>query len=155
MLTPQRGAATMNRKEPIMTETLAADRVAIADLLSRYWQAADGRDTPSVAALFAEDGVFAGVGMPELKGRAAILDFFMQFHRSPAASAALHFFAPPAIDVDGDTAAASCLMLYVAPTDSGSYGVAGLMRYDDELVRHQGRWLFGRRNVSPIGDLNA
>jgi hypothetical protein len=87
-----------------MTETLAADRVAIADLLSRYGQAADGRDTPSVAALFA---------------------------------------------------AASCLMLYVAPTEAGPYGVAGLMRYDDELVRRDGQWLFGRRNVSALGSLNA
>jgi hypothetical protein len=42
MLTPQRGAARTNRKEPTMTETLAADRVAIADLLSRYRQAAEG-----------------------------------------------------------------------------------------------------------------
>ena len=137
-----------------MTDMLAADRVAIADLLARYGQAADSQDTASVVALFAEDGVFNGAGMPELGGRAAILDFFTHFHRSPEAASGLHFFAPPVIAVEGHTATASCLMLYVAPTESGP-GVAGLMRYDDELVRHEGQWLFGRRKVSLLGGLNA
>jgi uncharacterized protein (TIGR02246 family) len=134
-----------------MTETQTADRAAIADLLSSYWLAADGQDTHGVASLFAEDGVFDGAGLPVLEGRAAIEEFFTTYHQGPHATTAMHFFAPPRIVVDGDGATVACYMLLLAASAEGPPALGGLMRYDDELVRRDGRWLFARRAVAPAG----
>jgi len=134
----------------VMTDTEVADRAAIADLLSRYWLAADGQDTHGVASLFADDGVFVGSGLPVLEGRAAIEEFFGTYHQGPHATTAMHFFAPPRIAVDGDEATVSCYMLLLAASADGPPAVGGLMRYDDELVRRGGRWWFARRTVAPV-----
>lgn len=137
-----------------MSDTLAADRTMIADLLARYGRAADSHDPPAVAALFADDGVFDNSAQPPLNGRAAIEEFFTAWISStdPASRSGLHFFGPPLIDVDGDSATATCMMQYLDRTEAGGRTITYLARYDDELVRRDGRWSFARRSVVPLVD---
>lgn len=83
------------------------DREAIRELISRYGPLADSGDAQGVAALWAEDGVYAVAGFGEAKGRAAIAALIDgDNHRQLMADGCAHVLGPVAIDLDGDSATA-------------------------------------------------
>ena len=85
------------------------DCEAIRDLISRYGPLADSGDAAGVAALFAEDAVYAVGGMGEAKGRDAIAALIEgPVHRELMANGCAHVLTSPAIDLAGDRATARC-----------------------------------------------
>ena len=120
------------------------DRAEIEQLLLNYGRHLDARDFKAYGQLFARDGVWEG-GMGTVQGPAAIQAFMEK--AIPGANTAhnFHLLSNFVIDVQGDTATAWSRWQFVAPDQDGRPVVAQAGRYDDTLVREDGRWKFKRR----------
>lgn len=130
-----------------------ADRAAIHALLIAYGATLDARDFDGFARLFGSDGVYVAGGGTEAKGAAA-----GQMMREVFTANALgfrepsfHLFYNEVVTFDGpDRARATSMSLYMVPDEANRPVAAIAARYEDELVRKDGRWLFARRTVKPI-----
>lgn len=128
-----------------------ADRAAIHELLIAYGTTLDNRDFEGFSALFGTDGVYVAGGGTELKGPAT--GEFMQrvLTESPRARRQpnFHLLFNEVITLDGpDRARASSMGMFMVPAlGTGRIEVSSVARYEDELVKVKGRWLFKRRTV--------
>ena len=121
------------------------EREAVRELLARYCHYADSGDTERLLALFTGDAVLEMVGGMTFDGKAALRDLFER--RAERNKSLRHFTANEVIDLDGDRAAVMSYMqeLHTAPDGGPHLRLAG--RYEDEVIRRDGRWLFCRRRV--------
>jgi uncharacterized protein (TIGR02246 family) len=123
------------------------DRVEIEQLLLNYGRHLDARDFKAYGQLFAHDGVWEG-GMGTVQGPAAIQAFMEKAIPGPNDAHNFHLLSNFVIDVQGDSATAWSRWQFVAPGQDGRPVVAQAGRYDDTLVREDGRWKFKRRMAS-------
>jgi uncharacterized protein (TIGR02246 family) len=123
------------------------DREEIRLLLLDYGRHLDSRDFQAYASLFAADGVWTG-GFGTVKGPAAI-QAFMEKNLGTAPNRAnnYHLLSNFVIAVRGDTATAWSRWAFIVPEANGAR-VAQAGRYDDTLVRENGRWRFKTRVAS-------
>lgn len=122
------------------------DREAIRDLIARYGPLADSGDAEAVAALFAEDGVYAVGGMGEAKGRAAIAALISgPVHQALMADGCGHVLSSPAIDLDGDRAVARCHSIVFRHED-GEWAPVRVAANRWELARGSTGWQVTRRD---------
>ncbi len=127
------------------------DIVAIEQLLHRYCFAVDRGTADDVAALFHESATLMPVysGNPACRGRAAIREWFANYHRDWHARVdhLRHCVTNPVIEVSGNEATAQCyLSADAVPKASGKpYSVSGY--YLDKLVKDGGRWWFTERQI--------
>jgi uncharacterized protein (TIGR02246 family) len=129
------------------------DEREIRDLLIHYAQRLDGRDHKGYAALFSRDGRWSGK-MGDYTGPAAIEKMLVEaFGPTPAGfqnTSNFHLMSNMIIRVDGDRASAQSRITYFERNDLRPEAkLAG--RYDDEIVREDGRWLFKHRHV--VGEI--
>jgi hypothetical protein len=130
------------------------DEREIRDLLIEYAQRLDGRDHKGYAALFARDGRWSGK-LGDYTGPAAIEQMLIDaFGPTPEGFQNLnnfHLMTNMIIRVDGDRATAQSRITYFerSPESRPVAMLAG--RYEDELVREDGRWVFKHRHV--IGEI--
>lgn len=130
-----------------------ADRAAIHALMMDYGATLDARDFAGFARLFGSGGVYvAGTGAGA-KGPEAgemmrkVFAANTQGFRSPN----FHLFYNEVVTFDGpDRAHATSMSLYMVPGADNRPVAAMSARYEDELVRKGGRWLFARRTVKGI-----
>ena len=120
------------------------DRAEIEQLLLNYGRHLDARDFKAYGELFARDGVWEG-GMGTVQGPTAIQAFMEKAIPGPNTAHNFHLLSNFVIDVQGDTATAWSRWQFVAPGQDGRPVVAQAGRYDDTLVREDGRWKFKRR----------
>jgi uncharacterized protein (TIGR02246 family) len=126
------------------------DLARIRQLFVEYKTVLDKQDFAAYAALFAADGEFIA-GSQVAKGRAAIRALVEGMPGSLLGSGPgedFHLVVNPLIDLDPadpDRATADVTWLYVVKGDDGGPSLAKLGHYEDELVREDGRWRFGRR----------
>lgn len=128
------------------------DRAEIHRLLVDYGRALDARDFDGFGKLFARDGVYVagGGGGQPLSGRQAGEAMRRTFAENALGFAEpnYHLFFNETVDFTGpDKAQASSQSLYMVPGEGGAPRAAMMARYDDELVREDGRWKFARRVV--------
>ncbi len=129
------------------------DRLSIRELIDSYADAVMVRDADAWAETWAEDAYWS---LPEFAdheefvGRAAIkAGWLMSMERYASMTdfsiPMIYTAFPAAIDVQGDRATARVFTseIYRDPADGHDHRVRG--RYDDELARIGGRWLFTRR----------
>lgn len=122
------------------------DREAIRELIARYGPLADSGDAEGVAALWAEDGVYAIAGFGEACGRAEIAALIDGGnHRQLMADGCAHILGPVAIDLDGDTAVARGHSLVLRWTGN-QFEVHRVAANRWELARSQEGWLVTRRD---------
>lgn len=122
------------------------DREAIRELIARYGPLADSGDAAGVAALWAEDGVYAIAGFGEAKGRVEIAAFIDgDNHRQLMAEGCAHVLGPVAIDLDGDNATARGHSLVLRWTGD-EFEVHRVAANRWELARGQDGWLVTRRD---------
>lgn len=131
-----------------------ADRAAIHALLMAYGATLDARDFDGFAKLFGADGVYVAGGR-EAKGPDAgemmrrVFAANAQGFRQPN----FHLFFNEVVTFDGpDGARATSMSLFMVPDDRDRPVAAMAARYEDVLVRRDGRWLFARRTVKGIGN---
>ena len=133
--------------------TLAARVQRIEDiqeierLLLNYGRHLDARDFKAYSLLFAKDGVWSG-GMGTVQGPAAIQAFMEKAIPGPNAAHNYHVLSNFVIDVNGDTATAWSRWQFTVPGPNNTAVVSQSGRYDDTLVREDGRWKFKRRVAS-------
>ena len=134
----------------------AADRAAIHALLIAYGATLDARDFDGFARLFGDDGVYVAGGGREARGAAAGEMMRQVFGRnqSGAGEPNFHLFYNEVVTFDGkDRAHATSMSLWMGPDKETKRPIALMSgRYEDELVRKGGKWLFARRTVKAISN---
>jgi len=134
-------------------ESLAArlqrleDKEEIQRLLLEYGRMLDARDFAGYSALFAKDGEWVG-GFGSVTGPANIKAFMEKnMGTQPNTAKNYHLLSNFVITVSGDTATAWSRWAFVVPGAQGAT-IAQAGRYDDTLVRENGRWRFKKRVAS-------
>ena len=123
------------------------DENEIRNLLLDYGRHLDARDFKSYASLFARDGEWVG-GFGTVSGPANIQAFMEKnMGTGPNRRNDYHLLSNFVITVNGDTATAWSRWAFVVPGQSGAT-IAQAGRYDDTLVRENGRWRFKKRVAS-------
>ena len=129
-----------------MADISLEDRVAIIDLCSRYNYTVDQADGEGWAATFTPDGVFAGPA-GQAQGRDALIAFCGQL--AEAFPGGMHFTDNHLFELDGDTCRHKCFLDFRVPQADGSVS-SNLLGYEDIVVKHEGEWLFARRDVVSV-----
>jgi uncharacterized protein (TIGR02246 family) len=138
----ERGPQTVERRLQRLE-----DENEIRNLLLDYGRHLDGRDFKSYASLFAKDGEWVG-GFGSVTGPANIQAFMEKnMGTGPNRRNDYHLLSNFVITVNGDTATAWSRWAFVVPGQSGAT-IAQAGRYDDTLVRENGRWRFRKRVAS-------
>ncbi|MFC3213043.1 nuclear transport factor 2 family protein [Novosphingobium panipatense] len=116
------------------------DRAAIRELLETYADAASRIDKAQWLDCWAPDAEWI-TSHAQVRGHDELGrtwdDLFTDM------DAMIFFAMPGAIQVAGDTATARCHVREIARI--GGKVMKFAARYDDDLVRHDGRWRFARR----------
>lgn len=145
-------------KSGYAADSYAEDRAQIEDLQARYMFALDFRDADAYASTFSEDGVL-DYGAGELRGRAAIRDFILNGRKNAEAEAAKdtsglrpaagrHNITNIVVKIDGNKAAGRAYWFHMGnnnPKRTATLDSFG--HYDDEMVKVNGKWLFGKRKI--------
>jgi uncharacterized protein (TIGR02246 family) len=124
------------------------DKAEIEQLLLDYGRHLDNRDFAAYGRLFARDGEWVG-GFGTASGGPTGIQAFMEKAMGTAPNTAknYHLLTNFVITVTGDTATAWSRWAFVVPGASGAT-IAQAGRYDDTLVRENGRWRIKRRVAS-------
>jgi uncharacterized protein (TIGR02246 family) len=117
----------------------------IRALIARYAIAFDDHDWAALAELWTEDAAFVAAGR-SFEGRDVLLAFLTTC--LPDDYHGKHLCSPPLVELapDGESARARTDVVWI-PQNFENTIVA---RYDDTLVRRDGRWLFLRRVEVPV-----
>lgn len=138
------------------TEELARALVeerALHRLTEAYARGADRREPAAVASLFTEDGVLTvmmdgpgGEPTERHQGRAAIAAAIADLSRFDATT---HFLGQRTFEVDGGRASGEtyCLAYHVRHRAGRVINIVLAIRYLDECVLSDGRWLFSERTM--------
>lgn len=117
----------------------------IRTLLLNYGRFLDSRDLAAYSRLFAKDGEWVG-GFGSAKGPAGIQAFMEKnLGTGPNRGNTFHILSNFVIDVRGDAATAWSRWTFVTPGADGKPVISQAGRYEDTLVREDGRWKFKRR----------
>jgi uncharacterized protein (TIGR02246 family) len=125
------------------------DLEQIRALLMEYRRALDEKDFRAYAALFARDGVFSAgtmraTGPEEIL---ALVEGMLGTLLTEHGGDDFHLVANVAIELDGDRATSTSTWAYVLRGEDDTPVLAKLGRYEDELVREDGRWRFKHRRA--------
>jgi uncharacterized protein (TIGR02246 family) len=122
------------------------DRAAIHDLFSRYCCALDNGEIETVVRCFTEDAVLKSPVI-DIQGRDETRAFAGRFAAQRAVGTQFrHMVTNIAVTIDGDHAIATAYLLVLISKD-GSHRTLPPGRYECELVKDGGDWLFSRRIV--------
>lgn len=132
------------------------DRAEIEDVVTRYVKGLDTLDADLYAGVFAEDAVFELPGNVVHRGRAAIRKIVTDLQESRARNAAAgtpspslyHVMANTSIElVDATHARHWSYAQTVRAAEGGAFVVGFMGRYEDELVKRDGRWYIQSRKL--------
>jgi uncharacterized protein (TIGR02246 family) len=123
------------------------DMQEIQTLLLNYGRTLDARDFRAYSLLFARDGVWSG-GMGTVQGHRRIQAFMEKAIPGPNTAHNYHILSNFSIEVNGDTATAWSRWTFMVPGPNNTAVAAQSGRYDDTLVREDGRWRFKKRVAS-------
>jgi uncharacterized protein (TIGR02246 family) len=117
-------------------------------LLTDYGRLLDSRDLAGYSRLFAKDGEWVG-GFGTAQGPAGILAFMEKnLGTGPNRNGSYHILSNFEIEVKGDAATAWSRWTFIVPGADGKPVLSQAGRYDDILVRENGRWRFKRRTAA-------
>ena len=126
------------------------DAQQIINLKTSYLDAANGgwnklsHDGDAIADMFVDDGHWELTAWAVAKGKAQIRDTFNKW--TADIPFAVHMASNPFLEVDGDMAKGRwnllALSTHVGKDRYSGEDIMSLCLYDDQFVRHGGRWLF-------------
>jgi uncharacterized protein (TIGR02246 family) len=132
------------------------DRAEIETLVTNYVEGLDTLDADLYAGVFAEDAVFELPGGVVHRGRAAIRKIVTDLQDSRARNQAAgtpsaslyHVMANTAIEiVDATNARHQSYAQTVRAAEGGQFIVGFMGRYEDVLVKRDGRWYIQSRKL--------
>jgi uncharacterized protein (TIGR02246 family) len=119
----------------------------IRTLLLNYGKTLDTRDLKAYSELFTKDGEWSG-GFGSVKGRADLLPFMQKnVGTAPNTAKTYHLLTNFDITVNGTTATAVSRWSYVIPNPDKKPTLEHSGRYEDTIVREDGKWKFQKRVV--------
>lgn len=121
------------------------DRAAIQDLLARYAHCVDRRDIEGVVACFTPDAAYRGsLGEGTIQDALTALRDRMERYEST-----MHLLGNQLIEIDGDRARSETYAIahHCINNNGDRRNLAVGVRYEDELIRRDGRWLICSRVV--------
>jgi 3-phenylpropionate/cinnamic acid dioxygenase small subunit len=133
----------------------ARDRAEIEELVTRYVTALDTRDADLYADVFTEDGTYDVTGTV-YAGRAAIRKIVTDLQESRARSEAAgtppvdlyHVMSNSSIElIDADEARHTSYAQTVRAAENGQFIVGFMGRYEDVIVKRDGRWQIQSRKL--------
>src|SRR5690348_5171754 len=136
-----------------LTQTEAADRLAIRELFDAYAHCADRRDTGGQMALFTADTRFVvhmegarNQASYELQGREAAAPVFDDLNRYEAT---MHFNGQSTVTLDGDRATGESYTIahHVFTEDAVRKIMVAWLRYLDVFAKIDGAWYFAERKL--------
>jgi uncharacterized protein (TIGR02246 family) len=128
------------------------DRQLILELMADYGFALDDSDGEAYANLFTPDGVLIAGGGEEFRGHDAIKRMGASTGQRqsgstptpPAVGPIHHLFSNVSMKINGDTAAVRAYWV-VVNGHTGTAVIQSMGRYDDKLVKRNGRWVYTQR----------
>jgi 3-phenylpropionate/cinnamic acid dioxygenase small subunit len=148
------GASTAAAADAATQELL--DRAEIQELVTRYVTALDTRDADMYAGVFTEDAVYELPGNVVHRGRAAIRKIVTDLQDGRARNDAAgkpspslyHAMFNHSVElVDATHARHQCYAQTVRAAEGGQFIVGFMGRYEDELVKRDGRWYIQSRKL--------
>ncbi|MCK2025189.1 nuclear transport factor 2 family protein [Microbacterium sp. SSW1-47] len=127
-----------------------ADWLDITRTILRYGRYADQRRFADMASLFVPDGrmlLYRPRADHPAETPRGTAELVAAFEALTAFVATSHALSPSDVEVRGDTARVhtACLSHHIRETSEGRIRFTLADRYDDDLVRVGGRWLFRER----------
>jgi 3-phenylpropionate/cinnamic acid dioxygenase small subunit len=132
-------------------DEIAREKAEIAELIARYNFAIDHDDFQGWADCFAPDGIFDGM-IGRYAAHAELERFTNDVKALTATTPNLrHYVTNMLTEVTGNEARSRCFLLMTSTTKEGGSKIVIAGEYEDDLVKHHGRWLFKRRKVHMDG----
>ena len=127
------------------------DKAEIQELMTLYSYAVSVRDYEKVASVFAPDATWELFNHPEYKFKFAQPDLRESLKGIIEPTTTLtQMNAPALIEVNGDRATAACLINESGEIRPTSQYFVMFGRYNDELRKINGKWLFTARRFTII-----
>ncbi len=128
------------------------DREQIRQIFVDYAKYLDAGDHAGYASLFSDDGVLLAQ-LGEAVGPAAIQEV-LDKNLGPQVRGhlpeAIHVMNNLRTDIDGDTATTVVVWFYLTSDEDGVPTVLQSGRYNDDLVRENGKWKIKRHDISRV-----
>lgn len=150
-------AQAQTRNQAATHDSVLQDRAEIEELVVRYVTALDTLDADTYADVFTEDAVYEVPGAVH-EGRAAIRKIVTDLQAGRARAAAegrepaalYHVMSNTSIEiVDDDEARHTSYAQTVRAAENGQFVVGFMGRYEDVIVKRDGRWqILSRKLVS-------
>ena len=133
------------------------DRVLIRELMDTHAHGVMTLDADLWGSIWADDAYWELPEFPDLggfDGRAAIvagwLESMKHYGLDGMSKPMIYFMQPGAIAVDGDRATAVAYTIEIYDDPASGKRVHATGRYDDQLEKREGRWLFTRRSYRTV-----
>jgi hypothetical protein len=132
------------------TSTWLRDLEALRQLAQRYSRAIDARDIDAVAALFDPDGRVDGV-----RGSSPVGEYLDGMRNAPPTfTSSMHVLGDPLVDLEpGATTARTdtyAVVYQLGRVDDPDVDMVLGIRYLDEVVKVDGRWLIRHRQAQAL-----
>ncbi|MGH7961136.1 MAG: nuclear transport factor 2 family protein [Candidatus Binatia bacterium] len=149
---PRKVAAASAKTFSPVASSVIEDYLAIQQLLSKYCHVADHGSLDEIVALFHRDAVLLPRHETEerYEGRAAVRSWYERWIANVRANVRYlrHKITAPVIEVSGNEATAVCYLDMDAIPTSTNRPMLFLGRYEDRLIKAEGRWWFKERTIS-------
>jgi hypothetical protein len=133
------------------------DRVLIRELMDTHAHGVMTLDADLWGSIWADDAYWELPEFPDLggfDGKPAIVAGWMEsmkhYGLDGMSKPMIYFMQPGAIAVDGDRATAVAYTIEIYDDPASGKRVHATGRYDDQLEKREGRWLFTRRSYRTV-----
>ncbi len=129
------------------------DRLAIRELVDSYAYCADQRDAEGQMALFTEDTIFEVYYDPKSEVASQVIhkreDLFPVFDNLNSYNATMHFNGQCTVKLNGVSATGItyCMAHHLTIEEGKQKFMVAAIRYHDEFVKQDGKWLFAKRKL--------
>lgn len=125
------------------------DRMELKELVDKFSILADQKDVPAQVQLFTEDGVVefynGNERQGEVNGRKQIGDAFAPY--LALFDTVYHINGQQIVNIEGNraTGISYCQVVLIGSSDGKRTMTTEGVYYNDEFVRHEGKWLIAKR----------
>lgn len=134
-----------------------ADRIAIRELMDTHAHGVMTKDADLWGSIWADDASWSLLDYPDLgafEGKAAIVAAWTESMKAygldNCTRPMVYFMQPGSIEVEGDRATAVAYTIEIYDQPGTNKRIHGTGRYDDELEKRDGKWLFTKRNYGIV-----